>query len=163
MNGLELTGTGATMAQIATSLQGSASVDLANGDLAGVDLEQALRRMEKQPLSIASAIRSGRTSYRDASLTLDVAAGVATIRRFEAKGAGVDVTVSGSATMARRLLDLTILARQAGREDNQPAPQLSMELKGGWDDPNLIIDAQSLIRRSEAAAPLLRGPAPPRP
>ncbi len=159
----KLTGTGATMAQIATSLQGSASVDLANGDLAGVDLEQALRRMEKQPLSIASAIRSGRTSYRDASLTLDVAAGVATIRRFEAKGAGVDVTVSGSATMARRLLDLTILARQAGREDNQPAPQLSMELKGGWDDPNLIIDAQSLIRRSEAAAPLLRGPAPPRP
>ena len=38
-----------------------------------------------------------------------------------------------------------------------------MGLKGRWDDPNLIIDARSLISRSEAAAPLLRGPAPPRP
>jgi AsmA protein len=68
----------------------------------------------------------------------------------------VDDTITGSASIARRQLDMTILAKQAGRDDSQPAPQLSMDLKGPWDDPNLVIDAQSLIRRSPAAAPLLR-------
>ena len=150
-------GEGATIAQVLSSLRGTANVDLANGDIAGIDLENALRRLEKQPLSVASAIRSGRTSFRTAHLDLEVAAGIATVRGFEAKGAGVDVAVSGSASIARRLLEITIRARQAGREDNEAAPQLSMDLKGNWDDPNLVIDAQSLIRRSQAAAPLLRG------
>ena len=158
-----VSGEGSSVAQVLASLRGKASVDLTDGDIAGLDLEQALRRLEKRPLSIASDIRSGRTSFRNAHLDLNVDAGVATVQDFEANGAGVDVTVSGSASVAKRLLDLTIQARQAGRDDNEPAPQLSMGLKGRWDDPNLIIDARSLISRSEAAAPLLRGPAPPRP
>ncbi len=156
-------GEGASIAQVLGSLRGTAHVDLANGDVAGIDLENALRRLEKQPLSAASAIRSGRTSFRTARLDLDVAGGVATIRDLEARGAGVDVVVTGSAILARRLLNIAIKARQAGREDNEPAPQLSMDLRGNWDDPNLVIDAQSLIRRSQAAAPLLRGPDKPQP
>jgi AsmA protein len=151
-----LAGAGVNMAQVLSSLRGTAVIDLVNGDIGGVDLEQALRRMEKQPLSIASAIRSGRTSFREAHIDLEAAAGAARIRSFEAKGAGADISVSGSSSIAQRMLDLTIQARQTGREDSQPAPHLSMDLKGNWDDPNLIIDAQSLIRRSEAAAPLLR-------
>ena len=153
-----LSGEGSSLAQVAATLRGTASVDLANGDIVGLDLEQALRRLEKRPLSIASDIRSGSTSFRDTHLDLDVADGVAHVRNFEAKGAGVDVAVLGSASIARRLLNLTIEARQTGREDKQPAPQLSMDLKGNWDDPNLVIDAQSLIRRSQAAAPLLLEP-----
>jgi AsmA protein len=148
---------------VAATLRGTASVDLANGDIVGLDLEQALRRLEKRPLSIASDIRSGSTSFRDTHLDLDVADGVAHVRNFEAKGAGVDVAVSGSASIARRLLNLTIEARQTGREDKQPAPQLSMDLKGNWDDPNLVIDAQSLIRRSQAAAPLMLEPSASQP
>jgi AsmA protein len=128
-----------------------------------VDLEQALRRLEKRPLSIASDMRSGRTAFSEAQIDLDIANGVAKILTLEARGAGVDISVSGSASVARRLLDLTIKARQTGREDSLPAPQLNMDLRGNWDDPNLIIDAQSLIRRSEAAAPLLRSLNAPKP
>ena len=152
-------GQGASVAEVVGSMRGSARVDLANGDISGIDLENALRRLEKQPLSAASAIRTGRTSYRTGLLDLDVAAGVATIRTLEAKGAGVDVMVTGSAILARRLLDITIKARQAGREDNDPAPQLSMDLRGNWDDPNLVIDA----RASSAARRLRRHCCAPRP
>ncbi len=155
-----LIGEGATVSQILNSLRGTASVALANGDIAGIDLENALRRLEKQPLSVASTIRNGRTSFRTAVLNLDVATGVGKVQRFEAKGAGVEITATGAASIARRQLDIALHARQTGREDDQAAPQLSMELKGAWDEPNLVIDAQSLIRRSPAAAPLLRGPAP---
>lgn len=155
-----LIGEGASVAQALNSLRGTATFDLANGDIAGIDLENALRRLEKQPLSVASSIRNGRTSFRTANLGLDVATGIATVRSFEAKGAGVEVTATGSASIARRQLDIAIRARQAGRNEDQAAPQLSMDLRGNWDEPNLVIDAQSLIRRSQAAAPLLRGPAP---
>ena len=155
-----LIGEGATVSQILNSLRGTASVALANGDIAGIDLENALRRLEKQPLSVASTIRNGRTSFRTAVLDLDVATGVGKVQRFEAKGAGVEITATGAASIARRQLDIALHARQTGREEDQAAPQLSMELKGAWDEPNLVIDAQSLIRRSPAAAPLLRGPAP---
>ena len=160
---LAFAGEGASTAEILSSLHGSAKVSLANGDVTGLDLEQALRRLEKRPLSIASDMRSGRTAFSEAQIDLDIASGVAKILTLEARGAGVDVSVSGSASVARRLLDLTIKARQTGREDSQPAPQLNMDLRGNWDDPNLIIDAQSLIRRSEAAAPLLRSLNAPKP
>ena len=155
-----LIGEGASISQVLNSLRGTASVDLANGDIGGIDLENALRRLEKQPLSVASSIRNGRTSFRTANLGLDIAAGVATVRRFEAKGAGVEVSASGAVSIARRQLDVAIRARQAGRDEDKAAPQLSMDLRGNWDEPNLVIDAQSLIRRSQAAAPLLQGPAP---
>ena len=160
---LAFTGEGASVAQVLSSLRGTTKVALANGDVTGLDLEQALRRLEKRPLSIASDMRSGRTAFSEAQFELDVANGVAKVVNMEAKGAGVEISVTGSASVARRLLDLTIKARQTGREDSQPAPQLNMDLRGNWDDPNLIIDAQSLIRRSEAAAPLLRSLNAPKP
>ena len=37
-------------------------IQFADGEVSGVDLEQALRRVEKRPLSIATEVRSGRTS-----------------------------------------------------------------------------------------------------
>ena len=156
-------GEGASFAQILSSLRGSTKITLTNGDVTGLDLEQALRRLEKRPLSIASEMRSGRTAFNEAQIELEIANGVAKVQTIEARSPGVDISVTGSASIARRLLDLTIRARQTGRDDNQPAPQLNMDLKGNWDDPNLIIDAQSLIRRSEAAAPLLRSLNAPKP
>ena len=154
---VSLAGQGETIAQVLRTLRGAASIDLINGDIAGIDLEQALRRLEKRPLSIAAEIRNGRTTFDTMHLDLDITEGLASIRKFEAKGAGVAFVVSGSASIARRLLDLTIQARQSGRDATQDGPQLSIDLKGNWDDPRLMVDAQSLIRRSQAAAPLLRG------
>jgi AsmA protein len=160
---LAFAGEGGSVAQVLSSLRGTAKVNLTDGDVTGLDLEQALRRLEKRPLSIASEMRSGRTAFSEAQIDLEIAGGVARVQTLEARSPGVDISVSGSASVARRLLDLTIKARQTGREDNQPAPQLNMDLRGNWDDPNLIIDAQSLIRRSEAAAPLLRSLNGPKP
>ena len=156
-------GEGASFAQVLSSLRGTTKVKLVNGEVNGLDLEQALRRLEKRPLSIASEMRSGRTAFSEAQVDLEITGGVAKVKTLEARSPGVDISVTGSASIARRLLDLTIKARQTGREDNQPAPHLNMDLRGNWDDPNLIIDAQSLIRRSEAAAPLLRSLNAPKP
>ena len=31
-----------------------------------------------------------------------------------------------------------------------------LDIRGNWDDPQIVFDKESLIRRSDAAAPLLR-------
>ncbi len=156
---IALAAEGASLAQITRSLRGTAQFQLSNGDVNGLDLEQALRRLEKRPLSIASEVRTGRTSISSARVEFEIVDGLATIRNFAAKAPGIEFDVAGSVSIARRLLDLSIRASQAGRESAEQAPQLSLGLKGNWDDPGLVIDARSLIRRSQAAAPLLRAPA----
>lgn len=151
---------GASLGQITRKLQGQARFNLVNGDVGGLDLEQALRRLEKRPLSIASEIRSGRTSITQGAMLIEIEQGLARIKSFEAKAPGLVFDVAGSASIARRTLDLSIRASQTGRENVEQGPQLQLGLSGNWDEPNLQIDARSLIRRSQAAQPLLRKDAP---
>ena len=151
-----LAGDGANIGQIMRKLQGQARFEMMNGDIGGLDLEQALRRLEKRPLSIASEIRTGRTSISQAAMQIEIDQGVARIKQFDAKGPGLMFEVAGSASIGRRTLDLSIRASQSGRDNVEQAPQLSLGLTGNWDDPHLQIDARSLIRRSQAAQPLLR-------
>ena len=99
----------ASVAQVLSSLRGTAKVALANGEVTGLDLEQALRRLEKRPLSIASDMRSGRTAFSEAQLDLDIAGGMAKVVTLEARGAGVDISVTGSASIARRSSALIVV------------------------------------------------------
>jgi AsmA protein len=156
---IALAAEGTSLAEMTRSLRGSAQFQLSNGDVNGLDLELALRRLEKRPLSIASEVRTGRTAISNARVDFEIVAGLATIQKFEATAPGIEFDVGGTVSIARRLLDVSIRASQSGREGAEQAPQLSLGLKGNWDDPGLVIDARSLIRRSQAAAPLLRAPA----
>lgn len=93
-------------------------------------------------------------------MLIEIEQGLARIKSFEAKAPGLVFDVAGSASIARRTLDLSIRASQTGRENVEQGPQLQLGLSGNWDEPNLQIDARSLIRRSQAAQPLLRKDAP---
>jgi AsmA protein len=69
------------------------------------------------------------------------------------------VFFSGRANVADRTLDLHATARGEPAGERAPA-QLGFAISGGWDDPSIAPDAEGLIRRSDAAAPLLPKPAP---
>lgn len=156
-----LDGHGDSLAKIMHSLDGHGQFTLADGEVSGVDLEQALRRIEKRPLSIATEVRTGRTGFTNASAAFNIAGGVADMDRCVASGPGVELAMTGSAAIGDRALDLHVVARQAGADTTNPdIPQLRLDLMGSWDDPLLVLDTASLIRRSEVAAPLLRSLAP---
>ena len=166
---VSLVSEGASVAGALRALRGEARLDLGSGDFSGLDLEQALRRLEKRPLSIAAEVRGGRTGFTKASIDLGIAAGMATLRGG-ASGPGVDFDLTGTLTLPERMMDINLRARLAGAEtarENGPqgpqSPVLSMDFSGPWDEPALTLDARSLISRSPAAAPLLRGLAPPAP
>lgn len=114
--------------------------------------------MDKRPLSIGGEMRSGRTGFASAAGTFAVSTGVASLQDFVIDGPGTTMRVSGAARIADRALDLNAIARQSGSKGDG-GPQLRVDIKGSFDDPHLVLDAASLIRRSEAAAPLF-GPKP---
>jgi AsmA protein len=66
----------------------------------------------------------------------------------------VRVAVAGSASIPARDLDLTGTAILLSPNTNTGF-ELPFVVQGSWDDPVVLPDAQSLIRRSGAAAPLL--------
>ena len=72
------------------------------------------------------------------------------------EGGAIRLALGGSASIPTRDLDLrgtaTLVSASAGAA---PAFELPFVVQGSWDDPILLPDAQSLISRSNAAAPLL--------
>jgi AsmA protein len=155
---ITLASEGETMAQLVRGLHGEMKATVANGDVAGIDLEQALRRLEKHPLSIATEVRSGRTSFDKADIWIGIDGGLATIKRADISGPGVAFSVAGSVAIPQRVLDLKLRAWQptTAPAAKDTSRQLAMDIQGSWDDPSLLLDARNLIRRSEAAAPLWR-------
>jgi AsmA protein len=72
------------------------------------------------------------------------------------EGGPVRLALGGSASIPARDFDLkgtaTLISATA---DAAPLFELPFVVQGPWDDPIMLPDAQSLIKRSGAAAPLL--------
>ena len=155
---ITLEGSGGSVADIVQSLDGSAQLSFRNGDILGLDLEQALRRLEKRPLSIITEVRSGRTGFDSVSVSAQMNDGIVAVQDATVSGLGVQLAVTGTASLIERTLHLRAMARQSGptAASRENGPQLMLDIKGPWDDPSLVFDRESLIRRSEAAAPLMR-------
>src|SRR5262249_52199940 len=71
-------------------------------------------------------------------------------------GPSVRLAVAGQASLPTRDLDLKGVATLVSTPSSDEF-QLPFAVKGPWPDPILLPDAQSLTRRSGAAAPLLGG------
>ncbi len=154
----ELAGQGETMAALVRSLDGTMETRLRNGDLHGIDLERALRSLERRPLSILTEARNGRTGFETAVFSARLTNGTIDLTQALISGLGVQVAMTGTATTADRKLNFRAIARQSGPGTSvrENGPQLMLDIRGPWDEPQIIFDKESLMRRSDAAAPLLR-------
>jgi len=151
---LNLDGSGASVLALASTLNGSANLTAHGGALAGVNVEQWLRRLERRPLSGNGDFRSGRTPFDQLTLNLKVVQGVVSVDDMHVEGPAVRIAAGGQALVPTRELDLkgvaTLISSTTGNEFALP-----FIVTGQWDDPVMLPDPQSLIRRSGAAAPLL--------
>ena len=154
---LLLAGSGASVSAITRDLQGQASLSVQNGSLNGLNVEQALRRLERRPLSMAADLRGGRTPFDRFVARLQVMQGNASVQEAEMQNALLYVTLSGLASIPRRDLDLRGIAsliRPAANGDDTATFDLPFLVRGSWDDPTLAPDPSALIRHSEIS-PLL--------
>jgi AsmA protein len=151
---LNVDGSGDSVLALTNTLDGAASVNAHSGALVGINVEQLLRRLERRPLSGNGDFRSGRTPFDDLLIDMTIAQGTVSVDKMHVDGPAVRLALNGQASVPMRDLDLKGTATLISTEtDNQF--ELPFVVQGRWDDPILLPDAQSLIRHSGAAAPLL--------
>ena len=149
-------GAGDSVLALTHTLNGTANLVGTDGALIGLNVEQLLRRLERRPLSGGGEFRSGRTPYEKLTLALKVAQGTVSVEDVKVEGATVTLALAGSASIPARELDLKGTAALVTPPRPGTAPfELPFIVQGSWDDPIMLPDAEALIRRSGAAAPLL--------
>jgi AsmA protein len=151
---LNIEGSGPSVLAVTNTLSGTASLNAHNGALAGINVEQLLRRLERRPLSGNGDFRTGRTPFDQLALTLKIEQGQVSVDDMHLTGPAVRLSVGGQVSVPTRDLDLKGVATLASNETANEF-DLPFVVQGPWDDPIMLPDAQSLIRRSGAAAPLL--------
>lgn len=153
---LTVDGSGDSVLDVTRTLNGTATLTGTDGALAGLNVEQLLRRLERRPLSGGGEFRSGRTPYDRINVALKVTQGTVSVDEVTIDGASVKLALAGTASIPARELDLkgTASLVTASRPGASPF-ELPFIVQGSWDDPIMLPDPEALIRRSGAAAPLL--------
>lgn len=153
---MSIDGNGDSVLAVTQTLTGTASLTGRDGAISGVNVEQLLRRLERRPLSGGGDFRSGRTPYDKIDVTLRMKQGTVEVQDMTVESTAVRLVLAGTASIPDRELDLKGSAAlvTASRAGAQPFG-LPFVVQGSWDDPMMLPDAEALIRRSGAAAPLL--------
>jgi len=151
---VSLVASGASPFGLAQSLDGTASLTGHDGAIAGFNVEQLLKRLERRPLSGGGNFRSGSTPYDNLTIAVKFADGIATAEDIRLEGPAARVTMTGTASVPAREYDMKGVASLTSANAT-PSFDLPFVVQGPWDDPLIFPDPESLIRRSPASAPLL--------
>jgi AsmA protein len=153
--GVTLEAAGANPFALAQSLDGRATLTSQSGALTGFNIEQLLKRLERRPLSGAGDYRSGRTPYDKLNVVLRLNDGIATTEDVRLDGPTVQLALTGAASIPTREFDLKGVASLVPPAGATRTFELPFVIQGPWDDPLILPDSESLLRRSPASAPLL--------
>src|ERR1700710_20771 len=152
---VSLVSSGSSPFGLAQSLDGTATLIGHDGAIAGFNVEQLLKRLERRPLSGGGNFRSGSTPYDNLNVAVKFADGIATTEDVRVESPGSRVTLTGTASVPAREYDLKGIASLTSAPNAAPGFDLPFVVQGPWDDPLIFPDPESLIRRSPGAAPLL--------
>jgi AsmA protein len=154
-----LDGLGASPAELVPMLHGRLALNVRSGELIGVGLTEALRRVERRPLSASMEWRNGRTPFDQLGLQLAIANGVALVTEGHLASPVVRGVVQGRLSLTDRFVSARALfegaAAPAASPSTTPPPALAFDLVGPWADVAVVPDAKALIERSGAARSLL--------
>jgi AsmA protein len=152
---INVDGTGVSVYELMQGLNGTASLTSTRGAILGINVEQLLRRLERNPLAVRGDFRSGKTPYDTLTADLKVTQGVASVEDMRVEAPGVRVALAGSASIAARDLDFKGAADLVSGRDAVPTFELPFVVTGPWDNPLVWPDTQALLGRAGAVAPLM--------
>jgi AsmA protein len=158
--GFMIHSSGSSVYELTKGLNGTATLVSRKGAIAGFNVEQLLKRIERRPLSGGSEFRTGKTPFETLTVNLKFVQGVANVEDVRMEGPNVGLALTGSASIPERELDLkgtASLLSVAASSANAATPlfELPFMVQGSWDDPIILPDPQSRIQRSGAAQPIL--------
>ncbi|WP_112664313.1 AsmA family protein [Microvirga flavescens] len=150
---IQIEATGGTVSELVRSSHGRTSVSVKRGELIGIGLNDALKRIEKRPLAASLDWRGGRTAFDLAQVNLNIVSGTGEIVEGRLTAPEVHAALQGAVSLADRTLDVKALVDSATPNPNT-SPLIVFDVDGGWDTVRITPDVKSLIQRSGAAKPL---------
>src|SRR5882757_9309025 len=103
---VSLVASGASPFGLASSLDGTATLAGRDGAIAGFNVEQLLKRLERRPLSGGGNFRSGSTPYDTMTVAVKFADGIATAGDIRVEGPAARITLTGTASVPAREYDM---------------------------------------------------------
>jgi AsmA protein len=146
-------GLGKNPADVVRQAQGRSSVEITDGEIVGIALDDALRRVEKRPLLASLNWKGGRTPFDKAQAQVVVKNGVGEIAEAHLRGPAVQAGLQGQVLLVERTLSMTANISPADAPADQ-SPALVFNVMGDWDNVAVSPQVRSLIERSGAAKPL---------
>ncbi|MBM1173683.1 AsmA family protein [Microvirga arabica] len=146
-------GHGRNPADVVRQAAGRSSIELTDGELMGINLEDALRRVDKRPLLASLNWKGGRTAFERAEAQIVMQDGIGQIAEGKLKGSAVQAQLRGQVLLVDRTLQVTAGITPADAQAGQ-APALAFDVTGDWDNVAISPQVRSLIERSGAAKPL---------
>jgi AsmA protein len=148
-----LEGKGQNPVEVVQKAQGRSSITVQKGELVGIGLGDALKRVDKHPLLASLNWKGGRTPFQEAQAQIVVQDGVGEVVEGKLTSADVVAELKGQVLMVDRTLNLK--AAVGAADTKSAAPAIAFDIDGGWDNISVMPDARSLIERSGAAKSLL--------
>ena len=148
-----LEGSGETVVDLVRQIHGRTTLTVRQGEIIGVGLEGAMRRIEKQPLSASLEWKGGRTAFDQAMVNLNIGAGIGEIVDGSVSAPTMRTALEGHVSLVDRSVAVRAHVSPASANSNL-MPSIVFNLSGSWDDVAIAPDAKALIERSRAAKPL---------
>jgi AsmA protein len=147
-------GLGKNPADVIRQAQGRSSIAVTDGELVGIALDDALRRVEKRPLLASLNWKGGRTPFNEAQAQVVMKNGIGEITEGQLRGPDVKADLHGKVLLVDRTLSIKADVSAANSPGGQ-SPALVFDVTGDWDSVAVSPQIRSLIERSGAAKPLL--------
>jgi uncharacterized protein involved in outer membrane biogenesis len=122
-------------------LAGHGHFDIANGEIAGLDLARILPSGPPAPRSPAPDESDGTIDFDAAQFSLHIDKGVAAVNDGKLSAAALAATFGGNADLGSRSLDLWALVKPAASGQSPVgATPLRLKLTGPWDNAQIELE-----------------------
>ncbi len=150
-----LEGIGKNPAELIRQAHGRIAVSVKEGELVGIALDDAMRRVEKRPLLASLNWRGGRTPFSQAQTSVSIKDGIGEVADGRLESPSLVTNLHGRISLVDRTLDLKAdVSLATPASSPSPVPAIVFDVGGGWDNVLVTPDARALIERSGAAKPL---------
>ena len=133
--------TGRSPVAAVAELGGSASLELEQGAVLGINLEEALRRSQRRPIDVARDMRIGGTAFDTLTLEVSLGRGIIHVINGELGAQGVAANLQGEIDLPAQAWDLHANAMQVGAagQESPEAAHLSFDVEGPWSAPTIRV------------------------